>query len=530
MAQAGEQSAEQRLCRGVTIDDNHTAAGQLRQAEVGHDYDVEKRQGAGFGRIPRSRADDSPAVARMLNHAVLVDEAGDRQRALGDQALDGRLGNLAVIAAGQKCVLPAGHAAVARQHTPAGGDLPRDVLQPVRPRRQRVIAQADEPGSGGEQREVVEPGRFAAIEISGAVVHAATNPDVIRQVEPGCRSTIQDLSSTSGLSASTISAVLNDTWKKRRIRPETAELVRVLAQEQNYMPNRQAQAQAQALRTARSSLVGLIIPSHGSRYFASIAQAFETQVRQRGQCPVVVSAGRDPRKERETAQILMSYAIDSLFICGAADPDGVHGICHAAGLRHVNIDLPGRLAPSVISDNRVGGFLLTQSILGLPENGAWPTDGVHFFGGHDDVATRERIEGCRDAIASLGGKLLSRHIHLVGYDTRSAALAFDRFHKRHGTLPSTIFINSSGSLEGLLHFLNGNPSVSSAELRVGCYDYDPFAASLPFMTGMIKQNVTAMIQAAFALLDEPAPKLIAYHVLPELIVSRRIVPAQPRVT
>jgi hypothetical protein len=58
----------------------------------------------------------------------------------------------------------------------------------------------------------------------------------------------------------------------------------------------------------------------------------------------VVSAGRDPEKERETARTLISYAIDALVICGAADPDGVHDICSAAGLRHVNIDLPGTKA------------------------------------------------------------------------------------------------------------------------------------------------------------------------------------------
>jgi hypothetical protein len=31
-------------------------------------------------------------------------------------------------------------------------------------------------------------------------------------------------------------------------------------------------------------------------------------VRHRRQCPIVVSAGRDPEKERETARMLISYA------------------------------------------------------------------------------------------------------------------------------------------------------------------------------------------------------------------------------
>ena len=83
----------------------------------------------------------------------------------------------------------------------------------------------------------------------------------------------------------------------------------------------------------------------------------------RGQCPVVVSASRDPEEERRTAETLISYSIDQLFIVGATDPDGVHEVCEAAGLRHINIDLPGAKAHSVISDNYEGARMLTEAII-----------------------------------------------------------------------------------------------------------------------------------------------------------------------
>ncbi|MGO6907921.1 LacI family transcriptional regulator, partial [Rhizobium ruizarguesonis] len=134
---------------------------------------------------------------------------------------------------------------------------------------------------------------------------------------------------------------------KRRIKEATAQLIQNLANEHGYTAN----LQARGLRSSRSGLVGLLLPVHDNRYFSSMAQSFEAQVRSRGQCPLVVSACRDPEEERQVVETLISYSIDELFIAGATDPDGVHKVCEKAGLKHVNIDLPGTLAPSIISDN-----------------------------------------------------------------------------------------------------------------------------------------------------------------------------------
>ena len=90
---------------------------------------------------------------------------------------------------------------------------------------------------------------------------------------------------------------------------------------------------------------GLLLPVYDNRYFSSMAQTFEAFVRSRGQCPVVVSASRDPEEERRTAETLISYSIEELFIVGATDPDGVNDVCRAAGIRHVNIDLPRHQGP-----------------------------------------------------------------------------------------------------------------------------------------------------------------------------------------
>ena len=65
--------------------------------------------------------------------------------------------------------------------------------------------------------------------------------------------TIYDLADLAGVSASTVSAVLNGNWQQRRIADSTAARVQQLAATHKYSVNRQASG----LRKSRSGLIGM---------------------------------------------------------------------------------------------------------------------------------------------------------------------------------------------------------------------------------------------------------------------------------
>ncbi|OJG00062.1 LacI family DNA-binding transcriptional regulator [Pararhizobium antarcticum] len=331
------------------------------------------------------------------------------------------------------------------------------------------------------------------------------------------KATIYDLSVLSGCSASTVSAVLNGTWQKRRIKESTADLIRSLAEKHQYTAN----LQARGLRSSRSGLVGLLLPVHDNRYFSSMAQTFEAHVRARGQCPIVVSACRDPQEERRTVETLISYSIDELFVAGATDPDGVHAVCEAAGLKHINLDLPGTKTHSVISDNYEGGRLLTEAIIRHCQ-GDRPLEPeeLYLFGGRNDHASRERIRGFREVKREIFGVDPDECIQPTGYSPAMTQKAFETFYAREGHLPRAFFINSSINFEGLLRFLGQHPHETFADIVVGCYDYDPFGSFLPFPVIMIRQDVESMIAKAFEIIDQPrsAPQL--HLIRPELVPPR----------
>jgi LacI family transcriptional regulator, fructose operon transcriptional repressor len=332
------------------------------------------------------------------------------------------------------------------------------------------------------------------------------------------KATIYDLSVLSGCSASTVSAVLNGTWRKRRIKESTAELIQNLAEQHQYTAN----LQARGLRNSRSGLVGLLLPVHDNRYFSSMAQTFEAQVRSHGKCPVVVSASRDPQEELATVETLISYSIDELFIAGATDPDSVHGLCEAAGIRHINIDLPGTKAPSVISDNYQGARMLTQAIIKRFYDAAAPLkpEELFLFGGRNDHASRERIKGFRDIKTELLGQDNDACIQPTGYSPGMTQKAFEAFYEREGKLPRGLFINSSINFEGLLRFMAQHPHETFADIVVGCYDYDPFGSFLPFPVIMIRQDTESMLAKAFELIEEARPAVKIHLIQPELVHPR----------
>jgi len=332
------------------------------------------------------------------------------------------------------------------------------------------------------------------------------------------KATIYDLSVVSGISASTVSAVLNGTWRKRRISEETADKIMSLAKAHGYTAN----LQARALRSSRSGLTGLLIPVYDTRFFSSMAQTFEAKARQRGLVPMVVSGRRDPEEERRTVESLIAYSIDSLFVAGATDPDGVHQACVRAGVPHVNIDLPGKYAPSIISDNRQGAEALTTAIIRHAEKtGSLTPEDVFFFGGRADHASRDRVIGFHAVKQAIFGRDVPQDdIEVTGYSPGMTAQAFEHFYERHGRLPRCFFVNSSINFEGLLRFMGRHDGEAFGDIVVGCFDYDPFGSFLPFPVYMIKPNVSEMLDRGFDLLeeDEAEPQIIMIE--PQLVPPR----------
>ncbi|HEY5367019.1 MAG TPA: LacI family DNA-binding transcriptional regulator [Casimicrobiaceae bacterium] len=313
------------------------------------------------------------------------------------------------------------------------------------------------------------------------------------------KSTIYDLAALAGVSASTVSAVLNGNWKQRRIAAATAQKVQRVAAKHAYNINRQASG----LRKSTSGLIGMIIPLHDNRFFSAMAQEFEKLARARHWYPLVVSTLRDPALELETVTTLISYRIEYLLVVGATDPDSVSRVCSNHGVAHVNVDLPGTTATSVVSDNYWGAQQLTHALVERSTPLRSPKrDRAYFIGGvASDHATHQRIDGFSDVIKERFGAIAPAQVNACGYAADLAEAATRELHRTLRGLPRALFVNSTIALEGVVRFLKTLPADELRRCAFGCYDWDPFASVLSFPLLMVRQNVEGLLGEAFRIID-----------------------------
>ncbi|WP_245621596.1 helix-turn-helix transcriptional regulator [Enterovibrio calviensis] len=307
------------------------------------------------------------------------------------------------------------------------------------------------------------------------------------------RTTIYDLATRIGASPSSVSAVLNGTWKKRRISAKLAERVLKLAEEEGYTVN----TQASLLRRERSNIIGMIVPKYDNRYFGDIAEKFESMARLRGLVPIVTCTQRNPDLEFDGAKELVSYQVECLISTGATDPDRISDFCQAVGVQSINMDLPGSKAASVISDNFTGAFELTELILSRCEKELGWVGPLRFVGGRlSDHNTAARLDGFLAAQRERGIEVPEEYILVEGYSAKKAEQLLAGFEPNG---PTGLFVNSTISLEGVVSWQSGLPD-GGKMIRYGCFDWDPFGSFLPGNVGMVEQDVETMLDNVFDLI------------------------------
>jgi LacI family fructose operon transcriptional repressor len=315
---------------------------------------------------------------------------------------------------------------------------------------------------------------------------------------PGKRLTIYDLAELAGASPSAVSSVLNGTWQKRRISPKLAEKVKHLADEHGYSIN----MQARGLSREKSNLIGMIVPKYDNRYFGSIVERFERMARDRGLFPIITCTQRDPELEIQAAREMISHQVNALIATGATDPDRITELCNLAGVRSLNLDLPGTLAPSVISDNRGGARDLTRWILEVSQGRRARDEPLVFVGGRPtDHNTIERIKGFRDAHARFGIKVGRGNILVEDYTPEFARRALDEYLAKGHRPPHALFVSSTIALEGVVQWIEANPAYSRARPYIGCFDWDPIVPMLEPKILMLRQDVPRMLEVLFDMID-----------------------------
>ncbi|MEM9932370.1 MAG: LacI family DNA-binding transcriptional regulator [Bacteroidota bacterium] len=117
--------------------------------------------------------------------------------------------------------------------------------------------------------------------------------------------TIHDIAKQLEVTASTVSRALND---HPRISKATKQLVKETARKLNYQHNHLAAA----LRSGKSSVIGVMVPTADRYFFSSIVRGIEDVASQRGYSVMICQNYDTEEKEKKNLEVLLRSQVDGI--------------------------------------------------------------------------------------------------------------------------------------------------------------------------------------------------------------------------
>ncbi|QGU07970.1 Ribose operon repressor [Corynebacterium occultum] len=230
-----------------------------------------------------------------------------------------------------------------------------------------------------------------------------TQPPHPRRAKPA---TLKEVAQLAGVSISTTSRALSG---HSAISAGTAERVRAAAIELSYQPN----AQARALRAARTSTIGLTIPSVINPYFAGLAAAVQHAASEASLSTILFTSEEDPEELAKALRVLAGHRVDGLLVVPHEENSEQLLELRNLGVPLVLVDrtLPDTEITSVSSDPTEG---VTAAVRHLKERGHLS---IGYLSGPVDTSTgRERLAAFHDACRAEG--FGDQPVYPGGYEQR----------------------------------------------------------------------------------------------------------------
>jgi LacI family transcriptional regulator len=165
------------------------------------------------------------------------------------------------------------------------------------------------------------------------------------------RPTLADVAREVGVSAKTVSRVLNEDGPASA---QTREQVLAAVAKLGFQPN----LMARNIRVGGpDTTVGLVIPDLGNPFFGAVARSIEDTVRDRGLTLLMGSSADDPERERALTDKFLARRVSVLIVVPSVGADHTHLKSHrTAGLPVIFLDRPGvgLATDSIVSSNRAG--------------------------------------------------------------------------------------------------------------------------------------------------------------------------------
>ncbi|HVV01083.1 MAG TPA: LacI family DNA-binding transcriptional regulator [Verrucomicrobiae bacterium] len=216
-------------------------------------------------------------------------------------------------------------------------------------------------------------------------------------LEGGQRLTrLRDIAERCQVTAMTVSRALRDAPE---VSEETRARILECARQLGYLPN----SSARELRTRKTKLLGLLLPSLTSPIFSRVALALEERSRQLGYDLVVAQSLDNPEREQESIRRFLTRRMDGIFLTPVYRLGAEAALYQDLAARKIPTVILGHTSPfcrqfvNVETDDLLASYALTSHLLKLGHRR------IAWFGGPSVTPwNQERFEGYRRALREAG--------------------------------------------------------------------------------------------------------------------------------
>jgi len=314
--------------------------------------------------------------------------------------------------------------------------------------------------------------------------------------------TIKDIAKELGLSTSTVSRALRDSYE---ISPETKKIVLEYAKEINYRPN----PIALSLKEKRSRSIGIVVSEIANSFFSQAINGIESVANARGYNVIITQSHESYEKEVSSLQFLASRSVDGCLISVSTETKDFSHITHLhdRGLHMVCFDrvVEELNTHKVIVDNFKGAYDATTQLI---KNGY--TRIAHLANSEYLSISKERVAGYKKALED----------HKIEFDEVLVQ------HCLHGGM---IYEEVETAMNKLLKLKNKPDAVfaSADKLTTNCMRYCKIKKiSIPqklAVIGFSNLDLTELLSPSLSVVRQPAFEMgrISAELLIKMIEAKR---------
>jgi LacI family transcriptional regulator len=283
--------------------------------------------------------------------------------------------------------------------------------------------------------------------------------------------TLRMIADEVGVSVSTVSRVLNADGEdaQRWASAQTVARIKECATSWAYRPH----PHAAGLRTARSGLVGVLVPRLQDFVLATIYEGIEEAATAHGYSTFVTNSLDDPANKASRTEMMLQRRVEGMIFGDAHHDDPLLADVAARGVPFVLVSRRSGDYLSVTCDDLLGGQLVGRRLLDAGRKDLAVLAGLPFA----STAT-ERTQGAVDAFAEAGLRVPPERIAWGPFDAAGGREAAEKLLAAE-PYPDAIFATNDFAAIGALGVLRDRGLRVPDDIALIGYNDTPIAAELP---------------------------------------------------